>query len=77
MTAPRDILEEVAPTERFYDAAEVVEIARARGLKHITENSVFTATYRGRKPLRRVKFSGRVYYPRSAVEAWLAKETEQ
>jgi hypothetical protein len=77
MTAPKSILEDVAPTERFYDCAEVVAIARGRGLKHITENSVITAAYRGNRPLRKVKFSGRVYYPHSAVEAWLAGQTEE
>lgn len=76
MTAPKDILEDVGPTEQFYDCAEVVAIANARGLKHVTENSVITAAYRGNRPLRKVKFSGRVYYPHSAVEAWLAMESQ-
>jgi hypothetical protein len=71
MTAPRDVLEDVAPTEQFYDYAEVAAIAQARGLKHITENSVITASYKGNRPLKKVKFNGRVYYSRSAVEAWL------
>jgi hypothetical protein len=61
-----------APTEQFYDRAEVVKLAHERGLKHITENSVVTAAYYGNKPLKRTKVNGRIYYARSDVEAWLA-----
>lgn len=76
MTAPKQVLEDIASTEQFYDSAEVVAIAHARGLKHITEGSVITAAYRGNRPLKKLKFSGRVYYSRSAVEAWLSGLTE-
>lgn len=61
-----------APAQQFYDRAEVVVIAHARGLKHITEKSVITAAYEGRKPLKRTKVNGRVYYSHRDVEAWLA-----
>lgn len=61
-----------APTQQFYDRAEVVAIAHARGLKHITENSVITAAYKGHKPLKMTKVNGRVYYAHNDVEAWLA-----
>jgi hypothetical protein len=61
-----------APVQQFYDRAEVVAIAHARGLKHITENSVITAAYRGSKPLKLTKVNGRIYYARRDVEAWLA-----
>lgn len=61
-----------APAQQFYDRAEVVAIAHARGLKHITEKSVITAAYEGRKPLKRTKVNGRVYYAHNDVEAWLA-----
>lgn len=72
MAASKNVLEDITPTEQFYDCAEVVAIAHARGLKHITEGSVITAAYRGNRPLKKVKFSGRVYYSHSAVEAWLS-----
>ncbi|OBF69636.1 hypothetical protein A5753_21370 [Mycobacterium sp. 852002-51971_SCH5477799-a] len=62
------------PVQQFYDRAEVVAIAHARGLKHITENSVITAAYEGSKPLKRTKINGRIYYARNDVEAWLAGE---
>ena len=58
--------------EQYYDRAEVVAIARERGLKHITENSVITAAYYGKKPLKRTKINGRIYYARKDVEIWLA-----
>lgn len=61
-----------APTQQFYDRAEVVAIAHARGLKHITENSVVSAAYVGSKPLKRTKINGRIYYAHNDVEAWLA-----
>lgn len=61
-----------APAQQFYDRTEVVAIAHARGLKHITENSVITAAYEGRKPLKRTKINGRIYYAHNDVEAWLA-----
>ncbi|MCV7100734.1 hypothetical protein [Mycobacterium palustre] len=61
-----------APTQQFYDRAEVVAIAQARGLKHITENSVITAAYEGNRPLKRTKINGRIYYAHKDVEAWLA-----
>ena len=40
MTAPKNVLADIAPTGQFHDSAEVVAIAHARGLKHITEGSV-------------------------------------
>ncbi|MDO0975160.1 DNA-binding protein [Mycolicibacterium frederiksbergense] len=61
-----------APVKQFYDRAEVVAIAHARGLKHITENSVVTASYKNHKPLKLTKVNGRVYYAHSDVETWLA-----
>lgn len=61
-----------APVKQFYDRAEVVAIAHARGLKHITENSVITAAYKNDRPLKLTKVNGRVYYAHSDVEAWLA-----
>jgi hypothetical protein len=61
-----------APVQQFYSRAEVVAIARARGLKHITENSVITAAYKGSKPLKMTKVNGRVYYAHRDVETWLA-----
>ena len=61
-----------APAQQYYDRAEVVAIARARGLKHITENSVITAAYEGNKPLKRTKINGRIYFARNDVEAWLS-----
>lgn len=60
------------PTQQFFDADEVVAIARSRGLKHITKNSVITAAYYGDRPLKRTKVNGRVYYAHNDVEAWLA-----
>lgn len=63
-----------APTEQFHDRAEVVKIARERGIKHITENSVVTASYRGSKPLKRTMINGRIYYARNDIENWLAGE---
>lgn len=61
-----------APVKQFYDRAEVVAIAHARGLKHITENSVITAAYKNHKPLKLTKVNGRVYYAHHDVEIWLA-----
>lgn len=61
-----------APVKQFYDRAEVVAIAHARGLKHITENSVITAAYKKGKPLKLTKVNGRVYYAHHDVETWLA-----
>jgi hypothetical protein len=63
-----------ASTQQYYDRAEVVAIARARGLKHITENSVITAAYEGNKPLKRTKINGRIYFAHNDVEAWLTGE---
>lgn len=63
-----------APAGQFHTCAEVVAIAHARGIQHITENSVVTAAYRGSKPLKRTKVNGRVYYERKDVDAWLAGE---
>lgn len=63
-----------APTQQFYDTDEVVAIARSRGLKHITKNSVVTAAYYGDRPLKRTKVNGRVYYAHDDVNAWLAGE---
>lgn len=61
-----------APVQQFYDRAEVVAIAHARGLKHITVNSVDTAAYKGSRPLKMTKVNGRVYFAHKDVEAWLA-----
>jgi hypothetical protein len=66
-----------AQVQQFYDKAEVARIARERGLKHITENSVWTAAYCGNRPLKKTKINGRIYFSSSAVEAWLSGETEQ
>lgn len=63
-----------APVEQFFNAEEVAAIARSRGLKHITRNSVVTAAYYGDRPLKRTKVNGRVYYARSDIERWLAGE---
>lgn len=62
------------PVQQYYGRAEVVAIARAHGLTHITENSVITAAYVGNKPLKRTKINGRIYFAHNDVEAWLAGE---
>ncbi|TXI53929.1 DNA-binding protein [Mycolicibacter arupensis] len=65
-----------APTQRFFDSAEVVAIAHARGIKHITENSVIVAAYQGRRPLKKTKVAGRVYYTQEAIDAWLSGQAD-
>jgi hypothetical protein len=60
------------PTQQYYDRAGVVAFAHARGLRHITENSVNAAAYHGDRPLKRTKVHGRIYYAERDVEAWLS-----
>lgn len=66
-----------APTQRFYDSAEVVAIAQGRGLKHITEGTVRVAAYQGHRPLKKTKVAGRIYFTQEAIDAWLAGQTEE
>lgn len=58
--------------QRYLSTAEVVAIARERGLKHVTENTVKVAAYYKNKPLQRTLVAGRVYFTVEAVEKWLA-----
>ena len=75
MTTP--VRKEVTtPVEQYYTRAEVARIAQRRGLKYITENSVWTAAYYGDRPLKKTKINGRIYFAHSDVERWLAGERD-
>ncbi|WP_050584519.1 hypothetical protein [Mycobacterium avium] len=60
--------------QQYYDRKGVVRLAHERGLNHITENSVGNAAYKGNRPLKLTKVSGRVYFKIDDIEAWFAGE---
>ncbi len=62
-----------APVRQYYDRKAAAELAQARGLSHITENSVENAAYRDGK-LKRTRIQGRIYYKIEDIEAWLTGE---
>lgn len=59
-------------SKQFYDAAEVVILARELGLEHVTARTVEKAAYYGDKPLKRTKIGGRVYYALADIENWIS-----
>lgn len=63
-----------APVQQYYDQKGVAQLARERGLHHITENSVINAAYRDGR-LKRTKVQGRIYYRLQDIEEWLSGET--
>jgi hypothetical protein len=65
-----------APTVQLHIAEEVVTIAHKLGARHVTLNSVKVASYEGKRPLKRIKIAGRVYYRRSDIDKWLAGEPD-
>jgi len=73
----RKELNVTAPTQRYFNSAEVVAIAHARGLKHITGGTVRVAAYQGHRPLKKTKVAGRIYFTQEAIDAWLSGQTEE
>lgn len=61
--------------EKYYTFKQVAEIARERGLAHVTENSVSNAAYRS-GALRKTKICGHIYFKASDVEKWLQADNE-
>lgn len=62
----------VATEEEYFDYARAVAYCHRVGATTVTEKTLKKYAYEGKRPLRRTKIAGRIYFARTDIDSWLA-----
>ena len=62
----------VATGEEYFTYERAVEYVHSKGVPTVTARTLEKYAYEGRRPLKRTKIGGRIYFARSDLDAWLA-----
>lgn len=64
-----DEMSTAAIEEEYLTYAKAVQYCHGRGAVNVTEKTLKNYAYEGRRPLKRTKIAGRVYFARTDLEA--------
>jgi hypothetical protein len=68
----RDDMDLAVIDEEYFEYADAIAYLHEKGLRHVTYRTLVKAAYEGRRPLKRTKIGGRIYFARSDVDSWVA-----